>query len=143
MMMLRIQLICTSVIAYKAVQEQSDVANIKAFLREKDMFNVSAGDVIFQEGEIGDFMYVIVEGEVSIELEGELIELLKSGDIFGEMALVEKQKPRSATAIARTDCRLAKLSEHTFTFLVQETPTFALQILQIMSERVRRLMARS
>jgi CRP-like cAMP-binding protein len=117
--------------------------NIKAFLREKDMFNVSAGDIIFREGEIGDFMYVIVEGEVDIELNGVLIEPLTTGDIFGEMALVERTKPRSATAVAKTDCRLAKLSEHTFTFLVQETPTFALQILQIMSERIRRLMVRS
>lgn len=62
------------------------------------------GQVIFAEGSNGDWIYVVEEGEVEIskEVDGRkiVIEILKSGDIFGEMAYIDKT-PRSATATAK------------------------------------------
>ncbi len=60
------------------------------------------------------------------------------GAIFGEMVLVDNS-PRSATAIARTDCRVVPISEKRFQFLIQETPYFAIQVMQIMATRLRRM----
>src|SRR3990172_13148241 len=62
------------------------------------------GQIIFKEGDNGDWIYVVDEGEVDISknVGGQqiVIETLKEGDVFGEMAYIEKQ-PRSATATAR------------------------------------------
>jgi CRP-like cAMP-binding protein len=62
--------------------------------------------------------------------------LLGPDDIFGEMALVGSS-PRSATAVAVTDCTLAVINKHRFLFLVQETPMFALQVMPAMASRTR------
>lgn len=62
------------------------------------------GQVIFEEGSHGDWIYVVDEGEVEISknIEGKkvVIEILKPGDVFGEMAYIAKI-PRTASAIAR------------------------------------------
>jgi CRP-like cAMP-binding protein len=62
------------------------------------------GQVIFEEGSNGDWIYVVEEGEVEVfkKIDGRkmVIEILKTGDIFGEMAYISKS-PRSATASAR------------------------------------------
>ena len=57
------------------------------------------------------------------------------------MALIE-HAPRTATATAKTDCALVPISEKRFTFMVQQTPHFALQIMKVMAERLRRMDAR-
>ncbi|HEU5100134.1 MAG TPA: Crp/Fnr family transcriptional regulator [Roseiflexaceae bacterium] len=59
------------------------------------------------------------------------------GGIVGEMALID-DRPRSATAVAATDCRLVPIDERRFTFLVQQTPMFALAVMRVMAERLRR-----
>lgn len=53
------------------------------------------------------------------------------------MALLE-HRIRSASAVARTDCRLAAISADRFNFLVQVTPNFALDVMRTMAERLRR-----
>ncbi len=96
--------------------------------------------IVFLEGQSGDVMYVIIEGEVEILVGNNLIETLRAGEIFGEMALIDT-KPRSATAVAKTGCKLAPVNRKRFIFLVQQTPNFALQLLAVMSERLRRMNA--
>ena len=62
---------------------------------------------------------------------------LKAGSIFGEMALIDAE-PRSGTAIAATDCKLAAIGEKRFLRLIEQTPRFALQIMRVITERLRR-----
>jgi CRP-like cAMP-binding protein len=81
-------------------------------------------------------MYVIQEGEVEIRIRGHIVEMLGPGDIFGELALID-DAPRNATAIARTDSRVIPIDQKRFTFLVQQTPYFALKLMQTMSRRLR------
>jgi CRP-like cAMP-binding protein len=69
------------------------------------------------------------------------VETVGEGGIIGEMGLIDRG-PRSATAIAKTDCKLVPLNEQRFTFMVQETPNFALQVMRIMADRLRRMDAR-
>jgi len=106
-----------------------------------ELVSFRAGQRIFREGDAGDVMYVVRDGEVELRVKGQLVEALGPGGVLGEMALIE-HAPRSATATAKTDCTLVPISEKRFTFMVQHTPHFALQIMKIMAERLRRMDAR-
>ena len=68
---------------------------------------------------------------------GGLAEDRLDGGIMGELALIDS-KPRSASAVAKTDCRLVPLDDKQFIFLVQQTPFFAIRVMRIMAERLRR-----
>jgi CRP-like cAMP-binding protein len=82
-------------------------------------------------------MYIVAEGEVEISIGSHVLEVLGPEAIFGEMALVTNE-PRSATARARTDCRVVEIPERRFVFLTQQTPHFALDVMRVMAERLRR-----
>lgn len=97
----------------------------------------SAGQTIFLEGEAGDVLYIVAEGQVEILISGQLLETLGPGDILGEMALIENQ-PRSATAVARTNCLLTPVTRQHFLALIQRTPLFAIQVMRVLAHRLRR-----
>ncbi|MCE7946473.1 MAG: cyclic nucleotide-binding domain-containing protein [Chloroflexi bacterium CFX4] len=98
----------------------------------------SAGQSIFSEGEYGAVMYVVLDGEVNlIDHSGSITEVVMPGGMFGEMALIDA-KPRSLSAVARTNCKLAAVDRQRFSFMVTETPYFALHVMQVMAERLRR-----
>lgn len=59
------------------------------------------------------------------------------GGVFGEMALLN-QLPRTASAIAKTDCRVAVITAQRFTRLVSQSPYFALDMMRLLAERLRR-----
>lgn len=101
----------------------------------------SAGETIFRKGDEADGMFVVKSGSVSIDLNGDIIEVITEGDIFGEMALVDNS-PRSATATATTDCELLLVDENGFKKHVYSTPHFGLQVLRITVQRLRKLMQR-
>jgi CRP-like cAMP-binding protein len=107
------------------------------FKNEKDTLFYSAGETIFDEGEPGSTMYAVVTGDVDIILHGELLDTVSHGGIFGEMGIIEPA-PRSAKAMARTDCQLVAVDENRFKMLVHTTPFFALQVLRITVDRLRR-----
>jgi CRP/FNR family transcriptional regulator, cyclic AMP receptor protein len=96
-----------------------------------------AGDVVFAEGEPGDCLYVVKSGAVSLQQGERELEEVGPGAIFGEMALIDLG-PRSASAIAVTDCELVSIEKRRFWFLVQETPYFAETVMRVMAERLRR-----
>jgi CRP/FNR family cyclic AMP-dependent transcriptional regulator len=102
----------------------------------------SAGQPIFTTGQSGDSMYVVKEGEIEIVINGKVIDTVGPGGILGEMALIDK-RPRSATAIAKTDCKLVSVNEQRFQRLVQQTPHFALQVMKIMAQRLRQMDAQA
>ncbi|HUP29792.1 MAG TPA: cyclic nucleotide-binding domain-containing protein [Usitatibacter sp.] len=95
-----------------------------------------AGEKIFSAYDMGAEMYVVIEGEVELTIDSRVLETLGPGEPFGEMALID-QAPRTATAIAKTPCKLAVIPEKRFLFMVQTTPHFALQIMKVMADRLR------
>ena len=106
------------------------------FLNAKSFKDVPAGSVIFEEGTSGAEMFGILEGEVELRLPNGMVRRLGPDDSFGEMAIVDGS-PRSGTAVAVTDTKLAVLDRQRFLFLVQETPMFALQVMSSIAERLR------
>jgi CRP/FNR family transcriptional regulator, cyclic AMP receptor protein len=69
-----------------------------------------------------------------------VLDVAGPGDIVGEMALIDA-KSRSATAQAKSDCRLAPVDERRFLFLVHEHPLFALHVMRVLADRLRRMNA--
>ena len=114
------------------------MVTIDLFRNDDDTRNFAAGQQIFREGEPGDVMYVVVEGEVDLFIHDRLVESLRAGGVLGEMALID-QTPRSASAVARTECRLVAIDERRFKFLVQQTPNFSLQLMRVIADRLRRM----
>ena len=108
---------------------------------ESDLLRIEAGKVIFKQGDPGDVVYVVLDGEVELHVNGQLVETVEPGGVLGEMALIE-QAPRVATATARTACDLQPISESRFMSMIQQTPHFALQIMKVIASRLRKMNAR-
>lgn len=115
-------------------------AKISIFKFVKEVETFPAGATLLREGEPGDVMYVIRDGEVEVVLNGEVIETIGPDGILGEMALIDNA-PRSATAVAKTEVHAVAVDANTFMRYVSHTPFFALQVMRVMNERLRRLMA--
>jgi CRP-like cAMP-binding protein len=114
------------------------MVTIDLFRNEDRALGFAAGHTIFSEGDTGDLMYVVIAGEVDLLVRGKLVEHLTAGGVLGEMALIDTGT-RSATAVAKTDCKLVPIDEKQFKFLVQQTPNFALQLMRVIAERLRRM----
>ena len=106
------------------------------FKAAKETRELPAGTVIFEEGETGEEMFGVVAGKVELQMPDGRVFTLGPDESFGEMAVVD-QSPRSGTAIAVEDTTLAVIDRRRFLFLVHETPTFALQVMGSLAERLR------
>jgi CRP/FNR family transcriptional regulator, cyclic AMP receptor protein len=98
---------------------------------------LKAGSIIFGEGDDARELFVVKSGEVRIQIGNRTITDLGPDSIFGEMALIGNE-PRSATAIAVTDVELVPVSEKQFLFLVSQTTHFALKVMRVLAERLRK-----
>ena len=105
----------------------------------------NAGDLVFEEGEVGDSLFVIVTGEVEVLRKNEggehkSIQVLKAPEFFGEMSLVDKEV-RSATVRARAECNLLQLTAENFvTFRKHHRDAFLfmmMNIARVLSARLR------
>jgi len=102
------------------------------------LVSYKAGKTIFREGEEGDHMFVIKTGTVELRTGNVVIGTFVSGDIIGEMSLVD-QEQRSATATAKTDCELVTVDYPRFQAMIREQPDFAIEVMQTMSMRLRNM----
>ena len=100
------------------------------------------GEVIVRQGEVGDCMFVIQEGQVEIVAgkgDQELrLNVLDAGDFFGEMAIVEREV-RAATVRAMGATRILTIDKKNFLRRIHEDPSLAYNLVQTMSRRIREL----
>ena len=90
----------------------------RIFNNEPDVRSFTTGQEIFSEGQPSDgLMYTVLEGEVEIIRAGRLLATNPAGGIFGEMGLLDHE-PRTAAAVAKTDFRVAAITEQRFMKLV-------------------------
>lgn len=78
---------------------------------------VPSGTVIIQQGEVGDYFYVVEDGNISFAVDGNHVGACQRGASFGELALLYNC-PRAATCIANTDCKLWKVDQRTFRYML-------------------------
>ena len=114
------------------------MATLHLFRDAPEVIAVAAGSYIFRSGEAARVMYLVIEGEVDLMLGDTVVETAREGAFIGEMALIDDE-PRSASARARSDCRVFPIDEARFQSLVQETPFFALQVMKTLARRLRKM----
>ena len=102
------------------------------------------GEVVVKQGEEGDCLYVVQEGQLEVVREEAgretVIRLVGKDELIGEMAIFERQR-RSATVRARGPARVLTLDKKNFLRRINEDPTLAFRIVETMSRRVRELSA--
>jgi len=129
-----------------------NLRNVSLFstLNERDMEVISKiifintyakGEVIFQEGEKGDSLYIVLKGQVKVCLYDEdgreyILAAIGKDGFFGELALID-ELPRSANVITLEDSELLIIRRHDFTRLLMENPTITIAILKVLSRRLR------
>lgn len=100
---------------------------------------LNPGEVLFHEGDRGDVMYLIREGKIKITKgsgeDEKVLAVLKEGDFFGEMAIIDGS-PRSAGAIAATPVSLLVIDKETFQAKIKENPLIH-YVLETLSRRLR------
>jgi len=104
---------------------------------------IAKGTTIFSENRKGmplllmpNRIYLLLEGEVGVVVKGEPIATIRAGEVFGEMASMG-QMPRSASAVAKSDCRVVGLDDRQFRAALGRNPGFALMLMSIMIGRLR------
>ena len=95
------------------------------------------GQVIFSSGDGGREMFIVRTGSVDLRIGDTLLETVEQGGMFGEMALLDPA-PRSATAVAGPDCTLVLVDVAALNDLVRRVPGLALEVMRVMSGRLRR-----
>src|ERR1700754_4350531 len=99
--------------------------NTSLFKNEPEPIAVPAGSAVFSQGDRGDCMYAVISGEVEMVRDGATLDVVPEGGIFGERALLAGS-PRSASAVAKSDSRVAKVSAQPFMTIVSQNPPFAI-----------------
>ena len=123
-------------------------AALEFFSAGGEVQTIPAGRTIFHENRLGrrlllqrDKMYLLLKGRVSLLAGTHELRAVKSGEIFGEMAALANV-PRSATAVAKTACRVIALDPRQFRKALAKKPAFALMLMRLMVTRLRETLAR-
>ena len=102
-----------------------------------DEVSLDKGEVLFETGEVGDSMFVVVSGEVEVVRGGSVIARLGEGECVGEMAALDWE-PRSATVRASADSQLVKLERNDLMDLLTDYPELVRSLSRVLVERIRR-----
>ena len=109
------------------------LSELAPLMQEKE---VEEGAILFNEGDIGDCMYIIYKGQVKIHKGSTTLAVLKEKEIFGELSLLDSET-RSASATAHVDCFLFKIDQEPFYEVVETRPEVARGFIKILCQRLR------
>ena len=98
--------------------------------------NYEHGEIIFNEGDAGDSMFIVLSGEVSIKKGDKLIAKLERGASLGEMALLDHET-RSADALSEKDSILLKIDQDVFYELMEGNADIMKQMIRLLTSRIR------
>ncbi len=102
--------------------------------------NLAAGDVLFREGEVGDFAYQVVKGKIEVcKFNGDeyvTLSILEKNALFGEMALIDKQ-PRSAMARAVDEAVVKEIDQDALLGYLKNSPQTAFNMMQQLASYAR------
>jgi CRP/FNR family cyclic AMP-dependent transcriptional regulator len=98
--------------------------------------SVTAGEVLFRQGDPGEAMYVVREGTIALRDGERDVSTVEAPGLLGEMALVDDE-PRTLTAVAASDAVVVEIPMRHFWVLVHDTPYFAQMVMRVMARRLR------
>jgi serine phosphatase RsbU (regulator of sigma subunit) len=110
-------------------------------MKELDVVNLESGDILFREGDPGEHLYVIVEGELEILLapntDDELVlNMIHTGEYLGEMSLIQPGGLRTASARAHGNVVLLSMSRDQFSALLERHPELSNAMISVLSQRL-------
>ena len=111
------------------------LAELAPLMQEEEL---EQGELVFEEGEPGDCMYIIFSGQIQIHKGKTVLAVLPEKEVFGELSLLDAET-RSASATAVTDCFLFKIDQEPFYELIDSRPEVAMGFLKILCKRLRML----
>lgn len=111
------------------------LARVAGLMKSLDM---PAGERFIEQGADGDSLYIVVEGQVAIEVNGRQIAERGPGASLGEMALLTGQ-PRSSTCVAAGEVKVLQLNREAFHEVMSERPELAQGIIQTLARRLDEL----
>jgi CRP-like cAMP-binding protein len=103
-----------------------------------DEITMTAGTLIVDQGQMGREAFVILDGEVTIKRGNRKIAALGTGDVVGELSLLD-HGPRTATAVCATDCTLLVIDQRRFIAVIDDVPAIAHKLLAVLAGRIREL----
>ncbi len=107
------------------------------FRHETELQTLPAGQTLFKEGEPAELMFVLMSGTAEVIVNKRVVETAEAGAIIGEMGMID-EGARSASVVAKSDCKLLVIDRKRFNFLIQHTPNFALHVMRVIAHRLRR-----
>ena len=105
------------------------------FKSEPTRQTFSAGEILIRQGESNDKMFII-SGELEVKVGGKAAAVLKEGDLFGELSMIDKE-PASGDVVALTDGEFVTLDERRFLSVSQQNPFFTIGILRVVTAKLR------
>jgi len=103
------------------------------------MVSIEENGHLFHEGDASnERMYVLISGQARILVKDRVMEEAGVGTVVGEMGIVSPHETRTATIQAVTDCEFAEFNAKQFHFLISQNPDFALEVMRVLAERLRR-----
>jgi CRP/FNR family cyclic AMP-dependent transcriptional regulator len=130
------------VLARSGILQGVDPDAADALAKEMETLDVRRGEVVFHEGEPGDSLYIVLGGKIKLGRRAadgrqNLIALMGPSDMVGELSLFDPG-PRTATATAVVDTRLARLHKQALRNWLTNRPEIAEQLLRVLARRLRR-----
>jgi CRP-like cAMP-binding protein len=125
-----------------AVFDKKMLDKLEQELDSSSHIRYPAGKVIIQEGQAGIFMYIVLEGSVTIAIQNHILGKIGQGGMFGEMALIERTSGRMASATSKTNCVLLAINRNVFLDLVRANPRFVMSLLSAVGNRARYMASR-
>ncbi len=116
-----------------------------ADLAPADLYQVAAladevafaeGDLLAEQGELGEEMFIIVSGEVGVQVSGAEVARRQPGDVVGEMALLSRE-PRMAALVACGEVRVLCVDRQSFEGLLRERPETSLAVMRVLCQRLK------
>jgi CRP-like cAMP-binding protein len=118
------------------VFDAATLSQLELKLERATVVRFNEGAKIMVAGRPGMSMYIVLEGKVAVAIGRRIVEKLTAGGVFGEMALVD-QSPRTASAVARSDCALLSINRDTLSALVKSDPAIGMAMMRSVAARVR------
>jgi len=114
-------------------QELLDVADI---VKE---VSFPSDTTIIREDDIGDYMFILVEGEVLVHRRSAQIGRLRSRDFFGEISILDRG-PRSASVTTLSNCQLLRIDQRDFWQILVDRNTLAVSMVKVLAQRLRHML---
>lgn len=116
-------------------------AELKQVALVASEFSFSQSELLARQGEAGDEMYVILEGEIEVSVDGpagsrEVLARRGPGECVGEMSIISRE-PRMASLIAASDLRILRIAQKEFEGILRERPQTGLAVMRVLIKRLK------